>query len=151
MANAEVENTNLARRGEKDVLGFDVPVNDLLRVRRGESLENRMRNEHDLGDGQPAVLAALRARPHGLSDEQGHYEENAAVVSDVVVDDRDDAWVADAVRELRLAAESSFDLWVRREPLVKNLDGDGVPVPVRAGWQCRLAPMPPIPTSRSIV
>jgi hypothetical protein len=62
--------------------------------------------------------------------EQGHDEEQATVLGDVVVDHGDDRGMADCVRQVRLATELTLDIGVRRGPLVEDLDGDRMPVPM---------------------
>src|SRR4029077_16724262 len=100
---------DLTFSGREDVLWLDVAVNNLALVRRAKRPEkcvrdgDRLRNRH---------LAAepLRARPKCLSLEQRHHEEDATVFRDVVIDDGDDARMADPVREECFASKEPLDL-----------------------------------------
>jgi hypothetical protein len=107
-------------------------MNDLLGMCSREDVEYGVGYGDDIS-GRELVVVPLAVCSQCLAFEEGHYEEHAPIVPDVIVDDRHDGRVIHLVRELRFAAKEPLDLGIGGEPFVENLDGHGVAIPMRAG------------------
>ncbi len=118
---AEVEDLHASIAREKDVVGFEVAVDDVFRVAGGQHVENRVRPGQEIADvdGLP-----VRARGERLPLQELHHEERGAVLGDVVVDDLNGAVVLHAVGRIRLAAEAFAHVLAFAHLRVQHLDGD---------------------------
>ncbi len=129
---AEVEHLELARTREEDVRGLDVPVDDALRVRGGEHVEELV------GDRQHVVFAELSPASYPpvlerLAVEQLGHEVERPVLGGVVVDHLDGTVVGDGVRRVALAGEAGTHVGAGRKLGVQHLDGHASAVPVCRG------------------
>ncbi|WXB10890.1 hypothetical protein LZC94_23755 [Pendulispora albinea] len=136
--NAEIEDANLSFAGDEKIVGLDIAMDDPGGVRRLQDIEQRVCDDDDLLEWQ-LHPRSRRARAQRFAQEQWHDEEGRAVFGDVIVGDGNDARVANGVREQRLAPKEALDDGVGGEPLVEDLDGDGVAVAVGAGVNGRHA------------
>jgi hypothetical protein len=88
-------------------------VDDPLRVRGRQDVEEPMSHEQRLLKGEPSARA-LPQLFYGLPLEQLHHEERHAVLRDVVVEHGDRARVTDRVRSVTLAQKSRADVRAKR-------------------------------------
>ena len=116
----------VAVTGEEHVGRLEVPVHHAAvvreRQRRGDGQDDRER----LGHRQPLHLAEIRGAV--LADEALH-DEVRHVALDPDVQDADDVRVIEACRHPALAHEAGAHLLVRRQVLVKHLEGHALPQP----------------------
>jgi hypothetical protein len=99
--NSEVEDLDLPRARQEQVRGFDIAVDDPLRMRGSERAKNLVGCEQDLV-ARKATAEAHATRFERLAVEELGHQKPRAVFRLVVLDDLDDALVADAVREVAL-------------------------------------------------
>jgi hypothetical protein len=115
---AEVEHLEHPFGREKQIVGFDVPVDDPAGVGRGEHIEELVAEGEHLATGQ-ATAEALRASLQGLPAQQLHHEERRAVLGDVVVEHAHGARVEHGVGDVTLAQEAGPCVAVQRQFLVE--------------------------------
>jgi hypothetical protein len=124
---AEVHHLDGAARGEHDVGGLDVAVDDARAVRVGERIEHaRGELQRALGDDLAAVAQHL-AQGHALDElhhdvRHGHLGRAVLLFAGVV--HGDDVRVVEARRRLRLAAETRLERRVARQVDAQPLHGD---------------------------
>jgi hypothetical protein len=108
---AEVEQLDLPRAAEEDVVGLDVAVHDFLVVRGGEHVEQLIGHEQDLLDRQAArfSLAPVGER---LAVEQLHDQKDRSLVVDLVVEDGDGPRMLHLVGEIPFPQKPLADLLV---------------------------------------
>ncbi len=82
--NAEIEEFYPPAAREEDVVGFDVAVDDVLVVRRGEHVEHLVAHEKHFLDDERARLS-LETMRERLAVEQLHHQKDAALVVLVLV------------------------------------------------------------------
>ena len=126
----EVEHLDLPVARHHHVRRLDVAVDDVLRVGRGEHVEQPLGHGEHLRQRESAALPItelLQGRPL----EQLHHEECRPVLRDVVVEHRDGPRVLDRVRDVALAHEARTQPRVHRQLGVQHLHRDALLVPVR--------------------
>ena len=123
---AEVEDLDVAVPADEEVLGLQVPMDDALLVRRGETPGNLERVVHGLlrGDRTGVELLAQRLAFEKLHDRVG----DALLRSEV--EDRQDVRMRERRDRLRLALEPGERVGIGRDGLRKHLDRD-VPLELR--------------------
>ena len=105
---AEVEHLQSPVAREEDVRGLDVAMDDRLRVRGGEHVEELVTD----GENDPRRQTAPGALPEaidGVTFEQLHDEEGRAVFGHVIVEDGDRAGVLHGVGDVPLAQKTGRD------------------------------------------
>src|SRR5262249_637275 len=122
-SDAEVEQLETALIQQEHVVGLHVAMNDPLRVRCGEHIEQAVRHRPGLLGGKHAALA-LATHLERLADEQIHHEEDCTILADVVVQNTHGANVAYAVGDVALAEEPLADLLVHRQRGIQHFDRD---------------------------
>src|SRR5262249_59798606 len=113
----EIQDLHAAVRGEEDVLGFEVAVDDPLVMSRGEAVRDAERVLDELALRQPAASQAL---PQRLSFEQLRNDEGCAVLGADVVDD-EDVGMAQSANRLDLLLEAAQAVAILGEGSPENL------------------------------
>ncbi len=139
---AEVEDLDVAVPADEEVLGLQVPMDDALLVRRGETPGNLERVVHGLllGDRAGVELPAQRLAFQKLHDGV----RDAVLVAEIV--DRQDVLMGERRDRLRLALEPGERVGIGRDGLREDLDRDlpielpiprpvDLPHPARAQWR----------------
>jgi hypothetical protein len=117
----EVRDLHVPPGVDHDVLGLDVPMDDVLLVRRGEGVGGLLDDRHRLLDGERAPhLDQVR---EGLALEELHDEvvDRAVLVPPHLVD-RHDVGMVEIRGGDRLAIELADELLVRGQGLQEDLD-----------------------------
>ena len=98
----EIGDLRLARLVEQDIVGFEVAVDETLRVRRGQPLADLDEHFHDL---TPGPLLRVHPAPQGAAAQELHRQEHLPLVNADVVD-ADDVRVRQLRDRLGLADQS---------------------------------------------
>ena len=127
---AEVHHLHRARRGQHDVAGLDVPVDDAGAVGVLQRVQDAGDDLHGLGDGHGLALAeelADRVPLDVLHDDVGHRADGAVGGGDLLlarVVDGDDGRVVEGGGGLRLPAEARLEGGVARNIGAQQFNGD---------------------------
>src|SRR5579859_6120363 len=103
---------------DQDVVGFDVPVDDALRVCIAERVRDVPKNPNRLTDGELALARELRAERFAFDQRHRVIEEIAGLTGGM---ERNDVGMLERGRELNLAPEP-LDVDARRHLRRQNLD-----------------------------